>query len=87
MWRYWEWRCNTGDVHAFQFQHRTHPDISLQTPVSQAVLEGGPINGKLVVKIINDYLLAYFDQRLKGIPAPLLFGASEEYPDLRWEKQ
>jgi hypothetical protein len=51
------------------------------------VLEGGPINGKLVVKIINDYLLAYFDQRLKGIPAPLLFGASEEYPDLRWEKQ
>ena len=66
-------------------RHYDFSDLPLLTPLAPQLGLKGPINGKRVVKIINDYLLAYFDQELKGIPSPLPFGASEEYPELRWE--
>lgn len=68
-------------------RHHDFSDLPLLSPLAPQLGLKGPINGKLVVKIINDYLLAYFNQELKGIPSPLPFGASEEYPDLRWENQ
>jgi predicted dienelactone hydrolase len=68
-------------------RHYDFSDLPLLSPLAPQLGLKGPINGKLVVKIINDYLLAYFNQSLKDIPSPLLFGPSEDYPDLRWEKQ
>ncbi|MEW5940771.1 MAG: hypothetical protein AB1750_13965 [Chloroflexota bacterium] len=68
-------------------KHYDFSDLPLLTPLAAQLGFKGPINGELVVKIINDYLVAYFDQELKGISSPIPFGPSEEYPDLRWEKQ
>ena len=67
-------------------RHYDFSDLPLLSPLAPQLGLKGPINGKLVVKILNDYLLAYFDQELKGIPSPIPFGPSAEYPDLRWEK-
>jgi predicted dienelactone hydrolase len=68
-------------------RHYDFSDLPLLTPLAPQLGFKGPINGKLVVKILNDYLVAYFDQQLKGIPSPIPFGPSAEYPDLRWENQ
>jgi hypothetical protein len=35
-----------------------------------------------VLKIINTYARAFFDQTLKGIPSPLLEKPSEEFPEV-----
>lgn len=67
-------------------RHYDFSDLPLLSPLAPQLGLKGPINGNLVVKILNDYLLAYFDQELKGIPSPLPFDTSIDYPDLRWEK-
>ena len=66
-------------------RHYDFTDLPLLSPLAPQLGIKGPINGKRVVKILNAYLIAYFDQELKGMPSPLPFGPSEEYPDLRWE--
>ena len=66
-------------------RHYDFSDLPLLSPLAPQLGLKGPINGNLVVKILNDYLLAYFDQELKGIPSPIPFGPSADYPDLRWE--
>jgi predicted dienelactone hydrolase len=68
-------------------RHYDFSDLPLLSPLAPQLGLKGPINGKRVVKILNDYLLAYFDQTLKDIPSPLPFGPSDAYPELRWEKQ
>ena len=66
-------------------RHYDFTDLPLLSPLAPQLGLKGPINGKLVVKILNDYLVAYFNQELKGIPSPIPFGPSPDYPDLRWE--
>lgn len=66
-------------------KHYDFSDLPLLSPLAPQLGLKGPINGKRVVSIINDYLIAYFDQELKGIISPIPFGASPEYPELRWE--
>jgi pimeloyl-ACP methyl ester carboxylesterase len=66
--------------------HHDFSDLPLLSPLAPQLGLKGPINGKRVVKILNDYLVAYFDQELKGIPSPIPFGPSTDYPDLRWGK-
>jgi predicted dienelactone hydrolase len=66
-------------------RHYDFTDIPLLSPLAPQLGLKGPINGKRVVKILNDYLVAYFDQELKGIPSPIPFGDSGDYPELRWE--
>ena len=68
-------------------RHYDFTDLPLLSPLAPQLGIKGPINGKRVVKILNDYLIAFFDQELKGMPSPLPFGPSEDYPDLRWEKK
>ena len=66
-------------------RHYDFTDLPLLTPLAPQLGLKGPINGKRVVKILDDYLVAYFDQELKGIPSPIPFGNSAAYPELRWE--
>ena len=42
-----------------------------------------PVRGE---RITNVYLLAFFDQVLKGISSPLLQGPSSEYPEVQFDK-
>jgi hypothetical protein len=67
-------------------KHYDFTDLPLLSPLTPQLGIKGPINGQLVVKIIDDYLVAFFDQELKEIPSPIPFAQSEAYPDLRWEK-
>jgi hypothetical protein len=66
-------------------RHYDFTDLPLLSPLAPQLGLKGPINGKLVVKILNDYLVAYFDQELKGVPSLIPFGPSPDYPELRWE--
>jgi hypothetical protein len=66
-------------------RHHDFSDLPLLSPLAPLMGLKGPIKGERVVKIINDYLVAFFDQTLKDIPAPLPFEPSAMYPDLRWE--
>ncbi len=75
-----------GVVTILGAKHYDFTDLPLLSPLAPQMGLKGPINGKRVIKIINDYLLAYFDQTLKGIPSPIPFGPSDAYPDLRWEE-
>ncbi len=68
-------------------RHYDFTDLPLLSPLAPQLGLKGPINGKRVVRIINDYLVAYFGQELKEIPSPLPFGDSGDYPELRWEDQ
>jgi hypothetical protein len=42
----------------------------------------GPIDGYRMVKIINAYTLAFFNEYLKGEMSPLLDGPSLDYPEV-----
>ena len=68
-------------------KHYDFSDLPLLSPLAPQLGLKGPINGKRVVRIINDYLVAYFNQELKGISSPIPFGSSDEYPELRWQNK
>lgn len=67
-------------------KHYDFSDLPLLSPLAPQMGLKGPINGKRVVGILNEYLLAFFDQALKDIPSPIPFDRSAVNPDLRWEK-
>ena len=68
-------------------RHYDFSDLPLLSPLAPQMGLKGPINGQRVVKILNDYLAAYFDQELKGVPSPIPFSPSPSYPELRWDKK
>ncbi|GAB4487149.1 MAG: carboxylic ester hydrolase [Anaerolineales bacterium] len=66
-------------------KHYDFSDLPAFSPLAAAMGLKGPLNGARVQQIINTYLVAFFDQTLKGIPSPLLDGTSPDFPELRWE--
>jgi predicted dienelactone hydrolase len=68
------------------------PDIALYSPVFKFIKAFGPIDKPFgaidkyrMIKIINDYTLAFFDKHLKGEMSPLLDGPSPDYPDIEFQ--
>lgn len=53
-------------------------------PIFRAALYTGSINPARGEQITNVYLLAFFDQVLKGIDSPLLKGPSSNYPEVQF---
>jgi dienelactone hydrolase len=45
----------------------------------------GSIDGSKFLKIQNDYVLQFFNRHLKGLPAPLLDGPPDDYPEVRFK--
>ena len=64
--------------------HYDFSDLPAFSPLAAAMGLKGPLNGARVQKIINTYLVAFFDQTLKGSASPLLTGPSPDYPELQW---
>lgn len=60
--------------------------LPLLTPLAPALKLKGPIEGQRGMQLITDYLLAFFDQHLKGERRPLLDGPSAAYPEVTFEK-
>jgi predicted dienelactone hydrolase len=67
--------------------HTDFTDMALMSPFLKRVGIFGPIDGQRVVRILNDYTLAFFDQHLKGKEVPLLDGPSPDYPEVDFESR
>jgi pimeloyl-ACP methyl ester carboxylesterase len=67
--------------------HFDFSDVPLLSPLSPWFGIKGPIDGRRVLKIINDYAVAYFDEYLKGKESSLLEGPSSEYSEVAFEKK
>lgn len=67
-------------------RHNDYSDTHLLATLQPAMLPlmGGisTIDAVRGQQVIGDYLLAFFDTYLKGAPAPLLDGASADYPEV-----
>ena len=66
--------------------HYDFTDLPLLTPLTPQLGLSGSINSSYSLSIQNEYLLAFFDHYLKGIPAPLLTEAPSPYPELTIER-
>jgi dienelactone hydrolase len=66
-------------------RHYDFSDLPLLSPLSPWFGLKGPIDGERVLGIINEYVVAYFDQYLLDIGTPLLDGPSSEYPEVEFE--
>lgn len=64
--------------------HYDFSDLPAFSPLAAAMGLKGPLNGARVQKIIQTFLVAFFDQTLKNISSPLLEGANPAFPELRW---
>ena len=68
-------------------KHYDFTMLPLLTPLAPVLGLKGPIDGQRGLAIITDYLLAFFDQTLKGQAQPLLTGPSSGYPEVTFERR
>jgi dienelactone hydrolase len=64
--------------------HYDFTDLPLLTPIAAQLGLKGPINGKRVMRIVDDYSLSFFNKALLGKPTTLLDGPSKQFPDVRF---
>jgi pimeloyl-ACP methyl ester carboxylesterase len=62
--------------------HYDFSDLPLLSPLAPQLGLKGPINGKRVTVIINDYLLSFFEMSLNNGPSTL-FDGSSPYPEVK----
>jgi len=58
------------------------PIINIIAILKGSIIKLGPISGEKATKIINEYLLAFFNKYLKGIPSDLLDGQNKKYSEV-----
>jgi hypothetical protein len=63
-------------------RHVNFSDFSLLGGINKLSGNIGPINGKRFLKIQNDYVLAFFNQYLKGEPSDLLNDSTRKYEEV-----
>ncbi|MCI0550977.1 MAG: hypothetical protein L0287_08480 [Anaerolineae bacterium] len=64
--------------------HYDFADLPLLSPLAPQLGLKGPINGKRVVTIINDYLLSFFDMTLKSKATSLFESQSRKYEEVKF---
>jgi predicted dienelactone hydrolase len=64
--------------------HYDFADLPLLSPLAPQLGLKGPINGKRVTTIINDYLLSFFDMTLKGETTSLFENQSQKYKEVKF---
>jgi pimeloyl-ACP methyl ester carboxylesterase len=62
--------------------HYDFSDLPLLSPLAPRLGLKGPINGKRVTAIINDYLLSFFNNTLKGVPTDLFQEQDQKYNEV-----
>ena len=68
--------------------HNDFSDYPLETPLSAPLMhERGTLNGARTVKIVDNYILAFFDQYLKKQPSALLQGPSPDVPEVQFKSR
>ena len=63
--------------------HYDFTDIPLLSPLAPTLGLKGPISGRQVIIIVNDYLLSFFDLTLKGESTDLFNEGQGKYSDVR----
>jgi len=63
-------------------KHYDFSDLPLLSPLAPQLGLKGPINGKRVVTIVDDYLLSFFESTLNGKPTTL-FENPSPYPEVK----
>jgi hypothetical protein len=71
-----------GAIYIEGTAHYDFSDLPLLSPLAPQLGLKGPINGKRVTIIVNDYLLSFFDATLKG-KSPSLFENLSPYPEVK----
>lgn len=62
--------------------HYDFSDLPLLSPLAPQLDLKGPINGRRVTTIVNDYLLSFFEMALEGKPSDLISGQSQKYNEV-----
>jgi predicted dienelactone hydrolase len=62
--------------------HYDFADLPLLSPAAEALGLKGPIEGRRMLEIVQQYGLAFFDQHLRGQGNGLLEGPSADYPEV-----
>lgn len=66
--------------------HYDFSDLPLLSPLAPKLGLKGPISGKRITAIIDDYLLSFFDSALKGIPTDLFARQNQKYNEVKFSK-
>jgi len=65
--------------------HSNYADLSLVGGFQKLTGQLGKIDGNRCIRIISDYVLAFFDKHLKGKDSTLLEGTSPDYPEVEFK--
>jgi predicted dienelactone hydrolase len=65
--------------------HYDFGDYPLLTPLNGFLPERGVLNGERTLRVVDAYMLAFFDKYLKDQPSPLLNGSTLDYPEVQFE--
>jgi hypothetical protein len=65
--------------------HVNLTDVPYWSPLLSWLGITGPIDGQRAHRIVAAYTLAFFDRHVRGLPAPLLDGPAERYPEVLFE--
>ncbi len=75
-----------GTLH-FNFSDLPLRQVPLLRPLFMVAGIEGPIDPARALQVTNAYLVAFFDQYLKGIPSDLLQGRAAAFPEVQIEKR
>jgi hypothetical protein len=64
--------------------HYDFSDLPLLSPLAPRLGLKGPINGKYVNALINDYLLSFFDMTLRNKAVNLFDGQNRKYIEVKF---
>jgi hypothetical protein len=67
--------------------HSNYADLSLAGGFQKLTGQLGKIDGNRCIRIINDYILNFFDKHLKGSNSSLLDGPSPDYPEVDFKSR
>jgi hypothetical protein len=63
--------------------HYDFTDLPLLSPLTPQLGLKGPINGRRVITIVDNYLLSFFEMTLRGTPSDLFNKQSHEYDEVK----
>lgn len=67
-------------------QHYDFTDLALLSPLTPQLGLSGTINSRYSLSMQNAYIVAFFDQYLKGLPAPLLARDTSPYEQVQFTR-
>jgi len=74
---------NFGVVSINGTKHFDFSDLPLLSPIAPQLGLKGPLNGKRVTKIVDSYLLDFFEMTLNNKPSSLLDGAFDDFSEVK----